>query len=163
MMCEKCGKYKATTHIRTIINGVVHEQKLCSYCANEEGLNLSHQNSLSGMLASMLGEFSVVNTKTAKKCPICSSTFENIAESGKAGCSECYKTFKTELLPYLKRVHGSTKHIGKKPNDVTEIKFSDETVLQLKEELASLVAEENYEQAAVVRDKIRELEAEGNE
>ena len=153
----------ATTHIRTIINGVVHEQKLCSYCANEEGLNLSHQNSLSGMLASMLGEFSVVNTKTAKKCPICSSTFENIAESGKAGCSECYKTFKTELLPYLKRVHGTTKHIGKIPNDDTENISSYDTVSELKEKLKRLVSEENYEQAAIVRDEIRKLEAEGNE
>lgn len=163
MMCEKCGKYKATTHVRTIINGVVHEQKLCSHCANEEGLNLSNQNSLSGMLASMLGEFSVVNTKTAKKCPICGATFEIIAESGKAGCSECYKTFKTELLPYLKRVHGSTKHIGKKPNDFNENKSSADTVSKLKEELKKLVSEENYEQAAVVRDKIRKLEAENNE
>lgn len=164
MMCEKCGKYKATTHIRTIINGVVHEQKLCSYCANEEGLDLSQQNSLSGMLASMLGEFSVANTKTAKKCPVCSATFENISKSGKAGCSECYKTFKTELLPYLKRVHGSTKHIGKIPKDISVNTIPDRDMAsQLKEELKRLVAEENYEQAAVVRDKIRKLEGEGNE
>ena len=164
MMCEKCGKYKVTTHIRTIINGVIHEQKLCSNCANEQGLNLSPQTSLSGMLASMLGEFSVVNTKTEKKCSICGATFENIAKSGKAGCSECYKTFKNELLPYLKRVHGSTKHIGKVPNDnfVSSI-YCDEAVSKLKIELSKLVSEEKYELAAVIRDKIKKLEADGNE
>ncbi len=164
MMCEKCGKYKATTHIRTIINGVIHEQKLCSNCANEQGLNLSPQTSLSGMLASMLGEFSLVNAKTEKKCPICGASFENIAKSGKAGCSECYKTFKTELLPYLKRVHGSTKHIGKIPNEnVVSSGTADETISKLKTELSNLVAEEKYELAAVIRDKIKKLEADGNE
>ncbi len=164
MMCEKCGKYKATTHIRTIINGVLHEQKLCSNCANEEGLNLSPQTSLSGMLASMLGEFPVVGAKTEKKCPICGAAFENIAQSGKAGCAECYKTFKAELLPYLKRVHGSTKHIGKIPNDTIATSAPcDDTVSQLKIELKRLVSEEKYEQAAVVRDQIKKLEADGNE
>lgn len=164
MMCEKCGKYKATTHIRTIINGVIHEQKLCSNCANEQGLNFSPQISLSGMLASMLGDFSVIGTKTAKECPVCKANFENIAKSGKAGCSECYKTFKSELLPYLKRVHGGTKHIGKFPNVMTaEDSSVCDRISQLKADLRRLVEEENYEQAAVIRDEIKKLEADGNE
>ena len=158
MLCEKCGKYNATTHIRTIVNGIMREQNLCSHCAGEQGFDLTPQNSLSGMLASMLCEFSGIQPQTAKKCPVCNATFSDIANSGKVGCAECYNTFKAELLPYLKRVHGSTKHIGKIPNDAPLNEVS-----QLRNELNRLVAEENYEQAAIIRDKIRKLEGEGNE
>ncbi len=157
MLCEKCGKYIATTHIKTIANGIIIEQNLCNRCAGEQGLDVTPQNSLSDMLASMFGEYSPIKTEQKNKCSICGATFSDISNSGKAGCSECYKTFKAELLPYLKRVHGSTKHIGKVPNDIP----SDE-LTKLKAELCNLVADENYEQAAVIRDRIKELETSGN-
>ncbi len=157
MLCEKCGKHNATTHIRTIVNGVICEKNLCEYCAAEDGLGVSMQNPLGSMLSSMFGEFA--KPVTTKRCKVCGSSFNDIAKSGKAGCSECYITFKSEFLPYLKRVHGSTNHTGKVPN----ILQNDNRVEELKEQLKSLISEENYEQAAVVRDKIRELEAKDNE
>ncbi len=160
MLCEKCGKYSATTHIQTVVNGVVSEKNLCSYCAATEGI---HQNSLGNMLASMFGEVPNGRLQTARKCPVCGATFSEIAKNGKVGCAQCYKEFKTELLPYLKRVHGATKHIGKNPNSIVDFTFEKDTVLQLREELKRLVSEENYEQAAVIRDKLREIEGNNNE
>lgn len=162
MLCEKCGKNNATTHIRTVVNGVVREVNLCGYCAAKEGYATVGHNSLAGMLASMLGEVSNphIASKTVK-CPICGASFSDIAETGKVGCAECYKTFNRELLPYLKRVHGATKHSGKIPNRAPlTVKSTTETVDSLKLELNRLVSEERYEEAAVVRDKIRNLEGE---
>lgn len=164
MICEKCGKNNATTHIRSIVNGVVREVNLCSYCATEEGYtNISH-NSLAGMLASMLGEASgsKLSAQTVK-CEICGATFADIAKTGKVGCAKCYETFEKELLPYLKRVHGGTKHIGKVPNSAPLIVIPEtETAETLRLELNRLVSEEKYEQAAVVRDKIKKLEGNNN-
>ncbi|MBR4073628.1 MAG: hypothetical protein IKK24_06770, partial [Clostridia bacterium] len=117
MLCEKCGKNNATTHIKTIVNGVVKEKNLCGYCAAMEGYKGIGHNSLSEMLSSVFGD--VLNTASPKatvRCDCCGASFSDIAETGKVGCSECYKTFYSELLPYLKRVHGSTKHAGKVPN-----------------------------------------------
>ena len=86
MICQKCGKNNATTHIKTVVNGVVHEKNLCGYCAAKEGYNSMSHNSLAGMLVSMLGEAAGVRTATsAKKCPNCNSTFSDIAEKGKIG------------------------------------------------------------------------------
>lgn len=165
MLCEKCGKNNATTHIKTIVNGVVKELNLCGHCAAVEGYTGITHNSLAGMLASMLGDVSdhqLMVNKTV--CPVCGADFHTIAESGKVGCAECYKTFEAELLPYLKRVHGSTHHVGKVPNKAPLAVVNDkETVESLRIELNRLVSEEKYEQAAVVRDKIKKLEAEGNE
>lgn len=160
MLCEKCGKNHATTHIKTIVNGVVKEINLCAFCAAKEGYS---GNSLANMLASMFGEISSAESlKQQLKCSVCGSTFSDIAKTGKVGCCECYSTFYKQLLPYVKRVHGSTTHVGKVPNNI-EFTSKTETVEELRNELSRLVALENYEQAAIIRDKIKELEEKDSE
>lgn len=163
MLCDKCGKNNATTHIRSVVNGVVKERNLCGYCAAKEGVGSIGHNSLTQMLASMFGDSLALGTNTAKvRCSCCGSSFSDIAESGKVGCSECYKTFYSELLPYLKRVHGSISHSGKIPNRAPlAVKPKEETVSSLRMELNRLVSEEKFEEAAIVRDKIKKLEEEG--
>ncbi len=160
MLCEKCGKHKATAHIRSVVNGVVREINLCPYCASEEGYNSIAHNGLASMLASMLGETVSGGMALEKtKCSVCGATFSDIAKAGKVGCANCYKSFNNELLPYLKRVHGSTRHIGKIPNKAPLVVVpSEETVETLRLELNRLVSEERYEEAAVVRDKIKKME-----
>lgn len=163
MLCEKCGKNHATTHIRTVVNGAVREMNLCGYCAAAGGYTELAHNSLADMLASMLGEITPAGSiKNETKCPVCGSTFSRLAETGRVGCAQCYKTFYNELLPYLKRVHGSTKHIGRVPNSAPlAIKPEEGTAEALRAELNRLVAEEKYEEAAIVRDKIKKLEGDG--
>ncbi len=160
MLCEKCGKNNATTHIRTVVNGVVTEKNLCGYCAENEGYNDFGANSLTHILASMLGDTSGVAAQLKQKsCGCCGATFADIAESGKVGCAECYKTFYNELLPYLKRVHGATNHSGRVPNRAPlTVRSTEDTVTALRMELGRLVAEEKYERAAEIRDRIRALE-----
>ncbi len=158
MFCEKCGKNHATTHIKTMVNGIVREYNLCASCAAQSGYG---SNSITGMLASMLGEISIPTPKNEKRCALCGATFSDIAHNGKMGCGECYKTFKDEILPYLKRVHGATAHAGRIPNRAPLIvKPKEKNIDDLRQELSRLVAEEKYEQAAIVRDKIKEMESE---
>ena len=158
MLCEKCGKKHATTHIKTVVNGIVREYNLCAECAAQNGYGAT---SITGMLASMFGDMATPSLKSQKTCPVCGASFSDIAHNGKMGCGECYITFKDEILPYLKRVHGATSHAGKIPNRAPLIvKPKEKTVVELRQELAQLVAEEKYEQAAIVRDKIKEMEGE---
>lgn len=164
MLCEKCGKNNATTHIKTVVNGVVHEMNLCSSCASQGGYtNIAH-NSLVSMLASVLGEGAGVIGGTAPKCPVCGSQFSQIAKNGKVGCAECYNTFSSQLIPYLKRVHGSVKHIGKVPNSAPLAVIPENDNLEnLKMQLSRAISEERYEDAAVLRDQIKEGEAKKDE
>ena len=37
MLCQNCGKYEATTHIKRIVNGEATEAHLCSDCARALG------------------------------------------------------------------------------------------------------------------------------
>lgn len=160
MLCEKCGKNNATTHIRSVVNGVVTEKNLCSYCAAEEGYSGFAESGLTQMLASMFGD--VLHSDpavSAKHCECCNSTFSDIAESGKVGCSECYKTFYDDLIPYLKRVHGATKHVGRIPNRAPlTVTDNGDTAAALRLKLNRLVKEERFEEAAEIRDRIKQLE-----
>lgn len=159
MHCEKCGKNNATTHIKTVVNGVIIEKHLCDFCAFKDGYGDFKGNNLSKILSSMFGDASeYLNESQQIRCSCCGLLFSDIAKSGKCGCPECYTTFYNQLLPYLKRVHGSIKHIGKTPNYKTlDTKQCTETVEGLRSLLNQLVSEEKYEQAAEVRDKIKKL------
>jgi len=163
MLCDKCGKNTATTHIKKIINGIVTESNLCSDCAAKSGA--AYKGGLYDMLASVLGDISEMAVgDNQKRCPVCGTAFADIAKTGKAGCAECYKTFYTELYPYLKRIHGTVKHVGKIPNSAPlAVKPEAETADSLRLELNRLVSEERFEEAAVIRDKIKRLEAKENE
>lgn len=164
-MCENCGKNNATTHIRSVVNGVVKETNLCGYCAAKEGYHDLAHNSLAQMLASMFGDALATNSAVAaRRCECCGASFSDIAENGRVGCSECYKVFYNDLLPYLKRVHGATEHVGKRPSRAQLIVTkNDDSIESLRDKLNLLVREERFEEAAVIRDKIKKAEQEGNQ
>ncbi len=161
MLCEKCHKNTATTHIRTVINGVVTEKNLCGYCAAAEGYSKFSNNSFASMLASMFGsELATGNIKEIR-CDCCGTAFSDIAETGKMGCSKCYETFNSKLIPYLRRVHGTTEHIGKRLGGKTAelVAVSEESKIDnLRAQLLDAIKAEEFEKAAVLRDEIRKLE-----
>ena len=161
MLCQKCGSNPATTHIHSVINGVANEINLCSKCAAESGYSAGVKNPLVDMLASVFGDnFALDNRVANVRCECCGSLFSDIAHNGKVGCALCYTTFKKELLPYIKRVHGTTKHIGKKPNNQVLVVAKTDELSELRKKLRDLVEKEKFEEAAVVRDKIKKVEEE---
>ncbi len=165
MLCEKCGKNTATTHIHTIINGVSTTKHLCQFCAANHS---EKQNSLANMFSSMFSELlNTGATAPTKTCNICGTSFSHIAKSGKAGCPNCYSVFFDELVPYIKRVHGSTVHMGKHPTAeaktttlVAVQNTKEKKIAELKETLKNHIEKEEYELAAKIRDEIRILEQE---
>lgn len=161
MLCENCMKNPATTHIRTVINGVVTEKNLCGYCAAKSGYSKFVNNGFASMLASMFGNELATGNITEARCECCNTRFSDIAETGKMGCSECYKAFSDKLIPYLKRVHGTTEHIGK------HLDFKNSSLApitpkarkeQLRNEMLKAVQDEDFEKAALLRDEIKKLE-----
>ena len=63
----------------------------------------------------------------------------------------------------LSKIQPSTNHKGKLSGADGKRIERDNTVRDLKEELNRAIIDENYEQAAVLRDKIREYESKGDE
>lgn len=167
MLCQNCGKYEATTHVKRIINGETAEAHLCSDCANALGYTDvfgGFTNTFSDLLGSFFGDSSVgaLSSKTIR-CDKCGNTFNDIVSSGKIGCADCYNTFYEKLLPSLQRLHGKTHHEGKTPKAVKIDAFSvEDKIERMEQELKDAVSCQNFEKAAKLRDEIKALK-EGQE
>lgn len=95
-----------------------------------------------------------------RKCATCETDYADFTSSGFLGCSDCYAQFEPMLRPIIAQVHGHTRHTGKAPvrsGNVFRFRRELET---LRADLKRLIGLEEYEQAAKVRDRIRQLEAE---
>ena len=150
MLCSKCGKYPATTHYKSVINGKVTEEHLCPNCA--DNLNITSFY-FPDVFSSILGEKASI--APLKRCEVCGSSFSDIKRCGKAGCSNCYTTFKDEILPTISLIHGSTKHIKE---EIEDTKAEIDVLAAKKEELKKAIIEERFEDAAKIRDEIKLLE-----
>jgi protein arginine kinase activator len=167
MICQECHQRPATLHFTKIINGEKTEFHICEVCAQEKGDmfpgglgNFSIHHLLSGLLNNTdpgVNTFKV-QQEAPLRCDTCGLTYSQFSKSGRFGCSNCYKAFKEKLDPLFRRVHGNTHHSGKVPErSGGAIKLKKE-VSQLKEELRRRIEREEFEQAAKIRDRIRELE-----
>lgn len=156
MLCEKCGKKVATTHIKTSINGVVESHHLCAECAQMSSY-VQNQFGLENLLGSFFGDTAKAITRTdkRKRCEGCGLCFDDIAQSGRVGCDRCYETFFEQLLPSLQRMHGKAYHAGKTPLGSGAEAPKKSRVEQLKEKLKEAVESENFEEAAKLRDQIK--------
>ena len=167
MICQNCEKNEATTHIRQVVNGDTTQMHLCAECAQHlgygdmfSGFGLNLDDFFGGFLGDTVQK---LVSPTEQRCSKCGNTFSDIVRSGKVGCSECYKTFYDKLLPSIQRIHGRIKHNGKQAAavEITDVpvETKEENPLEkLKQELADAIEKQEFEQAAVIRDKIKELE-----
>lgn len=85
-------------------------------------------------------------------------TYQQFKRYGKFGCSECIDAFKDRIEPLIQNIHGHRRHKGKYPGQhkVSESSESGEIEI-LKKELKEAIEVENYEKAAELRDRIKEL------
>ncbi|NCC87497.1 MAG: hypothetical protein EOM05_06465 [Clostridia bacterium] len=166
MLCQNCGKNEATTHIKRIVNGDKEEMNLCSSCAENMGYGDLFTDfgffNVGNMFANFLADFPIAIGTSSKtvRCEKCGNSFEDIVRSGMIGCADCYSTFYDRLLPSLQRIHGKANHVGKVGALMGETDKQISKIDMLKKELEKTVKEQNYEQSAILRDKIKELESE---
>lgn len=156
MTCDVCGEREAIVNLTQIENGEATAMHLCERCAAERGVEppAPGKTPLGGFLAAM-GELS---TTGGEACPSCGATLQSFRESGRLGCAECWKAFEPSLRELVRRLHGSTYHVGERySHDTGEIPTA-QLERELREKLKEAVAAENFELAAELRDRLRVLE-----
>lgn len=161
MICEHCRKRTATTHITETINGVTKKMDLCSFCASELGLSGYMDNMNIGSLLSSVFLSDAPARREEKRCPVCHTGRSRIIETSKAGCAECYRVFRTELLSPIEKIHGKASHIGKRPMAEPSIETKENELSRLSEELKTAIEAEDFEKAARLRDEIKAMKGEG--
>ena len=131
---------------------------LCEECAKNKGVNDSTfalADMLLGLGASQEIEQAAGGVEV--KCPQCGFTQADFKKSGRLGCAECYKTFADGLEGLLKSMHKGTRHAGKVPEGLRQTRDLSDRLNALQQKLAKAIQEENFEQAAALRDEIKQM------
>ena len=159
MKCQSCGKKEATVRYYEDINGAKQELHFCEDCAKKFGFE-NFSEMFSPIFTSIPDFF--IEEKKEDKCNKCGYTFENYLKTGFFGCPNCYEAFNDNLDELFMKLHGKTRHVEKNSKKLKESAkkklTKEEEIAILKGKLADLVKNEEYEEAAVLRDKIKEME-----
>jgi protein arginine kinase activator len=162
MLCQACNKKTATVHVTEIIDNQPKEQHLCQGCAAKKQIT---SEALTVLLAGLLDIEKTFKKKEGVllKCPACNLTQEDFKKTGKLGCSKCYETFYDILAPLLKKIHGTDQHKGKMPSKgMVTTQLTENQIVMLKERLEVAVQQEKFEEAARLRDEIKNLQSSKN-
>jgi len=158
MLCDRCKKNVATFHKSVMINGEGYETHLCEECAKDMDLNMDidmdfgFPNDIFDLINDNFGFNGLYLEKNTKKCPKCGSTFSDFLKRGKLGCSECYDTFNEEIRDMLENMDNPTDidlDLNETPSELT----------LLEDDFNKAIAEERYEDAGKLKEKINELKA----
>lgn len=166
MLCEKCGKNQANFYYKQTKNGHTTEKHLCSECASKMGLGFDFGGMFSYDDNDFFNEFlggmfeqEKPKIVSASACPYCGTRLGELLQSGKVGCANCYKEFRNALMPTVRKIHGNVVHTGKVPGSsgVKHELTKEEKIRSLRDELNKAIEKQEYEKAAELRDKIKEL------
>lgn len=165
MTCGECGKREAVVTLTQVVEGEAKTVGLCEACAAEKGIQTAaavEQTPLGGFLSALWqgaeqGEAGPGGV--AGRCPDCGASFADFRESGRLGCAGCYLAFEPALRLLLRRYHGSTHHHGRRPRAAGAGPGTgpDERAAGLREQLRHAIEAENFELAAELRDRLKEL------
>ena len=191
MLCDNCKRREANVRYSENINGRKKEMNLCEECSRKLGIGNMKFNmpiDFSSFLGDFMEDFAtpefmpMFNEIKALKCDNCGYTFDDIANTGRFGCSNCYDIFGERIDPILKRIQGNNRHIGrlgktidnkidekmkqKEKDNKTNINDNKEKIKdkkgtkleRLQEDLKQAIKEERYEDAAKIRDEIKKME-----
>jgi protein arginine kinase activator len=145
-----------------IINNKKIEMHLCEECAGKRNdFQWFAPFSINDLLSSLvdIGKPSVVmDRRSTIRCDSCGLDYSQFKKTGRLGCLKCYNVFNNELAPIIGRIQKGMQHTGKIPKRTgAELRVNRE-IETLKAQLKAAVEREAFEEAARLRDRIRELE-----
>lgn len=155
MKCSNCGSNNANVTYEQNINGEVMTLKLCEKCAKKLGIF----SSLDNIFSPMVLDLDYILPEEIK-CKGCGYTLSKYKSSGLFGCDECYNTFKKEIDSILLKIQGKNRMVkgDSKKKKVDTVNSKEDKIESLKKKMKVHIEKEEFEEAAKVRDEIKELE-----
>src|SRR5215813_14144398 len=157
MKCQKCHN-QAILHITEVLGEEQFEElHLCEECAHKY---LDETQKSGGMKAgsAVPSQESEEPVALQRECSHCGIKFVDFRNTGRLGCPLDYQEFREELTPLLENIHGETRHCGKTPRRLPQSRQTQSELVQLRKQLLQAISKEAYEEAAQLRDRIRQLE-----
>ena len=164
IQCHVC-ETSATVHLTQIIGSKIHKVNLCEDCAQKLGVMDPGGLSIADLVEKGLvtipgGELPAAPAD--QSCTCCGYTVANLNKTGRLGCPDCYKALESEIKPMLERMHSGTTHVGKVPSKVLSRTQIRRKVEKISQELNAAIEEERYEDAARLRDELKEVKEESS-
>ena len=174
IQCDVCQAKEAEVFLTQIVGGKMQKVNLCKSCSKDRGVDDPTGFALTELLSGLgtsteteqpqvvhggseTGASETTTVVAATKCPVCGFTQADFKKTGRLGCSECYQTFSESLGSLLKAMHKGTHHTGKMPAALARRKEVTERMKTLQDDLQKAVRDEDYENAASLRDQIKRL------
>lgn len=161
MLCCICKEREATVHLTQIAGDKMQKVDLCEECAKTKGVNDPTGFSLADLLLGLGASQEIEQSGggVELKCPRCGFTQADFKKAGRLGCPDCYKTFADGLETLLKSMHKGTRHVGKVPESLRHTRDLSDRLMALQKKLNKAIEDENFEQAALLRDEIKTMSA----
>jgi protein arginine kinase activator len=135
--CQFCSN-PATVHLTNIENNQKKEMHLCQSCAESHQLIKQHELNLPAILKTLIGQHvgPLTDELSRLACPACGVRFMEFRAAGRLGCPHDYQVFRAGL-------EGQAE------------------LVELRRRLRAAVEAEAYEEAACIRDILRQKESHG--
>ena len=164
MLCDNCKEREAIINLTQVEHDSKVTLHLCEQCAQQKGVEtgVAIMKSPLGNFLGALGKGGALVPAGAEgmRCPACGSSLRDFRDTGRLGCDQCYVAFDAHLRDLLRRLHGSSQHVGERylPPGASGEATAASQLLELRDQLRRAVESENFELAAELRDQIRVLE-----
>lgn len=151
MRCDFCDQAEAVSTHELKGNRGNFVVCLCAACAISSGIITDTE------AQHMDGTSPGTGKQSSKVCRACGMTIYSLRTQRLAGCARCWTTFGDELRSMVRGIHQDTQYRGKRiPCQEKEesLSYRRERLQQL---LAAAISSERFEEAARLRDQLREL------
>jgi len=157
--CQSCSN-PATVHLTNIVDGKKREAHLCQSCAEKQHLIKDQELNLSAIVQNVIGPHLGQPTDELGRltCPVCGIKYMEFKAEGRLGCPHDYQVFRAGLEPLLLRIHRNLRHTGKTAAHALANAARAAELVQLRQQLRTAVEAEAYEEAARLRDLLRQKE-----
>lgn len=184
MLCERCKMREANIKYTEVINGIKTEHNLCAQCAKEMDFGpysamFDGEFPLEKLLSDLLGisrESREESQTSGIVCPTCKTSYDTFVEKSCFGCQDCYSVFDPLIRDNIKKLQGSSQHVGKIPkfqkaglakqeredSKVGGQLSREKQIIFWQAKLKEALQVEDYEEAAACRDEIRRLQESEN-
>jgi protein arginine kinase activator len=164
--CDQCHEREAVVSLTQVSDEQKTTVHLCERCAAERGVETSASLGKIpvGNFIASLGKGGDVaaalpGPTPGGTCKACGASLDDFRETGRLGCADCYRSFEGPLRDLLRRLHGSTRHLG-------EVYIAagqqpgrpGHSGAMLREQLRQAIEAERFELAAQLRDQLKASE-----
>ncbi len=168
MKCQICNINEAQIVFTQIVDSEKVVMQICLDCARERGLSIEFESAekTPEMGGSVLNGKSGASDALSRDedipditCKVCGLSFREFKKDGLFGCDGCHEAFGEHVREILKKIHGHTEHQQIEPIKISPRAGARDELKKLRTELEMVIASEEYEKAAELRDRISEIQS----